>query len=164
VDSGNGKARILALNELLTIYLPALKTHLLTCLHVSANHADDILQGFVAEKVIERNLLTHADQAKGRFRNFILRSFKNYVISEARRQNARKRAPDASVNIRFDEFPDLVAEKPEIERAFDISWARRVISETIRLMQKECKQKKREDVWNVFECRVVNPILNVTTL
>lgn len=160
IDNVSDKVRIQALNELLTLYLPALRTHLLTCLHVSENHADDILQGFVAEKVVERNLLTQANQAKGRFRNFLLRSFKNYVISEARRRKAQKRAPDDSVNIRFDEFPDLVAENPEIEKSFDVSWARRVISETIRLMQEECREKKRQDIWNVFECRIMNPLLN----
>ena len=40
-----------------------------------------------------------------------------------------------------------------------MAWARSVISEALRQMQAECESSGRTDLWGVFQCRVVGPIL-----
>src|SRR4051812_20544046 len=61
-----------ALGELLTRYLPALKAHLCIGRHLAGDEADDLLQGFVASKVLEQELFAGADSQRGRLRTFLL--------------------------------------------------------------------------------------------
>src|SRR5438477_6642253 len=70
-----------ALGVLLHRYMPALRAHLVLAKRMSADHAEDLLQGFVADKIIEKNLLAQAEQARGRFRSFLLAALNHYVIS-----------------------------------------------------------------------------------
>src|SRR4051812_38640775 len=63
-----------ALDVLLRRYAPALRAHLLLDRRMSGDRskAEDVLQGFVADKVLERNLIALADRERGRFRTFLL--------------------------------------------------------------------------------------------
>ena len=71
-----------ALDELLGLYLPALRAHLLYRRNIDSDRVEDILQGFVAEQILKRDLFAKANAAKGRFRSFLLRSLENYAINE----------------------------------------------------------------------------------
>src|SRR5687768_2580796 len=75
----NREKRREALGTLLHRYMPALRAHLVLARRLPADYADDLLQGFVADKVIEQNLLGNADRTKGRFRSFLLAAVKHYV-------------------------------------------------------------------------------------
>ena len=44
--------------------------------------AKDLTQGFFCEIVLNKNLVQRADQAKGRFRTFLLHALSQYVINE----------------------------------------------------------------------------------
>ena len=63
-----------ALGELLRLYLPALRAHLLYRRNIQRQRTEDFLQGFVADQILQRDLLSKADAARGRFRSFLLRS------------------------------------------------------------------------------------------
>src|SRR5262245_61399586 len=52
--------------------------------------AQDLVQGFF-EHLIESRALGAVDQAKGRFRSFLLASFQNYMAAEKRHDRAEKR-------------------------------------------------------------------------
>ena len=43
--------------------------------------------------------------------------------------------------------------------AYEVAWARQTIGETLERMRTECLARGREDVWRVFECRIVQPTL-----
>jgi len=75
-----------ALGELLRLYLPALRAHLLYRRNIESHQAEDFLQGFVAEQILQRDLLAKANAARGRFRSFLLRSLENYVFNERERE------------------------------------------------------------------------------
>jgi RNA polymerase sigma-70 factor (ECF subfamily) len=60
----------------------------------------DLVQGFF-EHLIESRALRAVDQAKGRFRSFLLASFKNFTSMERRRAGAEKRGGRVQV-IRMD--------------------------------------------------------------
>jgi hypothetical protein len=61
-----------ALEALLKRYLPALRAHLIEVRRIPSDRADDLLQGFIADKVIEQNLLERAQKERGRLRNFVV--------------------------------------------------------------------------------------------
>src|SRR3954447_1971434 len=82
-----------ALGVLLHRYMPALRTHLVVAKRLSPDHADDLLQGFVTDKIIEQNLLAKAQEARGRFRSFLLAALQHYAIAQFRHESARKRSP-----------------------------------------------------------------------
>src|SRR5262249_47962005 len=62
----------LALDELLRRYWPALVAHLVYKKKMPRDRAEDVVQSFVQEKVLQRNLVQLADPGKGRFRTFLL--------------------------------------------------------------------------------------------
>ena len=54
-----------ALTDLLMAYLPGLRAFLVEIRRVPADLAEDLLQGFVADKVLAAGLLRHANQGRG---------------------------------------------------------------------------------------------------
>ena len=86
------KIRHRALSVLLERYLPALRAYLVAEKRIDAERAQDLLQGFIADKIIEQRLLDHAQQAKGKFRSFLLVTLNHYVVSQHRTEAAAKRA------------------------------------------------------------------------
>ncbi len=65
--------------------------------------ARDLTQAFFA-KLLEKNGLTSADPARGRFRSFLLTSMRNFLTSEWRRQATLKRGGEVElVSIDYDD-------------------------------------------------------------
>ncbi len=155
------EAKRQALGEVLMRYLPALRAHLVFGKRLSQEDADDLLQEFVAGKILEKNLIGRADAQLGKFRTFLLTALDRFLIDRIREQAARKRSPgDGGLRPLGDRADLLQAERSS--DAFDVAWARNVIAETVRLMRAECETSGRMDVWGVFECRLLDPILHAT--
>src|SRR5690242_7649392 len=68
------------ITELLKRYAPALRS-VLKFYHVAPSDSEDLLQGFICDRVIQQNILSWADQARGRFRSFIFTSLRNYMLN-----------------------------------------------------------------------------------
>lgn len=161
VGLSDADARRAALERLLVRYLPALRAHLLWGKRLPPEEADDLLQEFVAGKIIERGLIGRADAALGKFRTFLLAALDRFAIDESRRQTAKKRSPeDAPLGI--GERGDLIAAPPQPSDAFDVAWARSVLAEALKRMREECEAAGRADVWGVFQCRLLEPSLQGT--
>lgn len=153
----------LLLDHLLRQYLPALRAHLTVEKGLSTDHAEDVLQGFVADKILDKDLLCQADHTKGKFRTFLLRALNNYLISLFRRAAANKRAPNRAEPLDPQLQPDLVKNTKEPAQAFDLAWARRVLSLALDDMKEYCRATDRRDVWGVFDARVLRPVLEQET-
>lgn len=150
-----------ALGELLTRYLPALRAHLIHGKRLSPDNADDLLQEFVAAKLLEKELLGRADAELGKFRTFLLTALDRFLIDRFREENARKRSPgEGRLQVLGDAAGQLPANSPS--DAFDLAWARNVIDQTVQLMRAECETSERPEIWGVFECRLLNPMLHAT--
>ncbi|CAN5710980.1 sigma factor [soil metagenome] len=147
-----------AMAELARLYFRALRAHLLQRTNGDEHHADDLLQGFLADKVLEKRLIDHADPARGRFRTFLLTALDRYVIDAHRNAAARKRAPGGAV-LDVDAQRDVLASRPDRAStgAFDVAWAREVLDEVLSSMRHQCEQMNRLDLWNVFEARYLKP-------
>lgn len=154
-DDADTKRR--ALVQLIERYLPAIRSYLVHRKRLQVEDADDLLQGFMVSKILEQDLLPRAEQDKGRFRTFLLTSLDRYIISEHRRQTARKRSAGAAVPV--DEHLDAAAEDAGPDAALDVPWARQVLQRVIEQMQAECRASGRANVWGVFEARILGPTL-----
>lgn len=153
----DASGRLDAMDELLRIYRPVLVRHLHLGMGMPMDRTEDLVQGFIAERILEKNLLARADRDRGRFRSFLLKCFGRYVQDEQRKERARKRGPTASKVVRLDEHPDLLATEPAPEMSFNLAWARGVITESIRATHEECRCKGREDLWEIMQGRVLGP-------
>jgi hypothetical protein len=147
-----------SLDELLSCYRPALKAHLVLKKKIAPDVADDLIQGFISAKVLEGSLVSSADPAKGRFRNILLTALDHYIVSVARREGAKKRSPEQGF-VSLDDSANQLAVVPPAPDPFDVAWAREIIGEALGRVKTECVASGKLAYWNVFDCRVVAPIL-----
>jgi len=150
----NDQIRLTALAELLDAYLPALRGFLISGRRLRPDLSDDVLQGFVADKVLAARLVSHANRARGRFRNLLLRSLSNYTNTYLQKHN-KGHVDIGALN------PEVLAvtEIDHFQKEFDRQWVRRLVFRAISATELECKRKRREDLWEVFRARVVLPAL-----
>jgi DNA-directed RNA polymerase specialized sigma24 family protein len=146
-----------ALGELLARYTPAMLS-VLRFEGVPAGEAEDLLQGFVCDRVIQNNILGAADRSRGRFRSFIFASLRNYALNRRREQLAAKRcAARPVVALDADGAVDAPAPEAAVD-AFDTEWLRQVLQQTLERMHRQCQMSAgAERVWRVFRERVLDP-------
>ncbi len=155
--TAQGQVRRDALGSLLTRYFPALKTHLITRRQMTPHQAEDTLQEFLLSKIIEADLVARARTERGKFRNLLRKALDDFAISRRRHDLAKKRSPENFSN--FSEAECIADGVEDPQWAFDVAWAREVLAEGVRRTQAECEQSQRPDLWDVFECRVLSPIV-----
>jgi hypothetical protein len=149
-----------ALQALVVQYLPALQAHVASKWRIAGGQTEDWVQAFLSAKVVEGNLLSSARPERGRFRNFLRKTLDDFIISQIRHQNAKKRSPGR--------IGDLESAAPAVDRgpdpnmAFEIAWAKQVIADAVERMKRECQASQREDLWGVFESRVLQPALDAS--
>jgi RNA polymerase sigma factor (sigma-70 family) len=103
--------------------------------------AQDLVQGFF-QHLIESRALGTIDQAKGRFRSFLLASFQNFTTMERRRACAEKRGgrvqliridwQDAESRIGFEAEDPLTP-----ETFYDARWALELLGRATRRLEQE---------------------------
>jgi RNA polymerase sigma-70 factor (ECF subfamily) len=132
--AGDGERARRALSALCEMYRPPVLAYLRA--HVRrGEEAEDLAQEFFAF-LLQRRLAARADPERGRFRSFLLTSLKNFLVNERERASALRRGggvqmvPSAGV--------ELVADSaPGPEEAFDREWARTVLREALRRLERE---------------------------
>jgi len=127
--------------------------------------AKDLTQGFFHEIVLNKNLVQRADQAKGRFRTFLLHALNQYVINEIQKQAAQKRIPrDKLVPIDMMD-PATVPEpitKLDPEESYNYAWLAALLDDVLQKVEADCLRDGLEIHWKVFQERVIQPILSNT--
>lgn len=83
----------------------------------NADQAADLTQGFF-EHFLERKAFLRADQARGRFRTYLLTCLKHFLINQAGREQARKRGGDCQT---FSLDDDTAEERYRLEPATDLT-------------------------------------------
>ena len=154
-------SRLQTLETLLRQYCPTLKEFLSRHFGLSETDAQDIVQGFVCDRILRQNLLSRAAKERGRFRTFLLKSIQNYYRDQVRRQNAVKRKPEHGW-MSLDEIPDEAhgfAVDSSAQEDFDDSFTRQIIGQTLHQMHASCLETGKRDVWEIFHSRVVHPLL-----
>jgi RNA polymerase sigma factor (sigma-70 family) len=103
--------------------------------------AQDFTQGFFLA-LLQRRTLKRADPSRGKFRSFLLGSFKNYLHDEADRAHALKRgggrefvfldAADAESRYELEPVDQLTAEK-----IYDAHWAIILLARAVERLREE---------------------------
>lgn len=144
-----------ALTELVKMYRPALLAFLTFERRIAFQNAEDLLQGFLADRIVEGRLFERADQTRGRLRSLLLRSLVNYIAVQKRFESTAKRG--AKLQEPLDGVDDAIFQNHNLNREFDRAWARELLIRTRERMREECHQQGRRLVWEVFERRVLVP-------
>lgn len=150
-------AKCRALEELLSLYMPALRAHLISRMRLPPELCEDLLQEFVAQKILDRDIIARADKAAGRFRTFLLTSLDRFVLNQIRDEGTYRRKRHALAERLRTAEPNDDAD-PMASSAFDVAWARQVIARTLDWMCQECETTGHEAAWTIFDRRVLGPL------
>jgi RNA polymerase sigma-70 factor (ECF subfamily) len=113
--------------------------------------AEDLTQGFFAF-LLEHETLQRADPARGRFRSFLLVSFKHYVANARDHAQAQKRGGTIR-HVPLDQDAADARYRAEPidgwtpERAFDRNWALTVVSHALQRVQRACDKEGKRELW-----------------
>jgi RNA polymerase sigma-70 factor (ECF subfamily) len=153
-----GPGQAAALNELCRLYWRPLYSFCRGAGHAAAD-AEDLTQGYFAQ-LLARGALGLADPDRGKFRTFLLTSFRNYQTAVHRQRTAAKRGGTA-VHVPFEmDATDgsLVAVSPDAgpETAFDRQWAWDLVRRAEELLATEQASAGRSEWFQrvlVDECQ-----------
>jgi RNA polymerase sigma factor (sigma-70 family) len=109
--------------------------------------AQDLTQGFIA-RLLEKDVLRHADPARGKFRAFLLTSLKHYAANEHVRAAAGKRGgggPLLSFDLEAAEGRYGLEPRDDLtpERLYDRRWALAVLERALRALRAELRASGR---------------------
>jgi DNA-directed RNA polymerase specialized sigma24 family protein len=124
--------------------------------------AKDLTQGFFHEVVLNRQLVQRSDQAKGRFRSFLLHALNQYVINQKAKQTATIRIPqDKLVSLESvdpSELPqDVSSYDPEV--SYNYTWISALLDQVLEAVKTSCIQEGLQTHWELFHAQTVRPIL-----
>ena len=147
------------LDQLIRLYWQPLRIFLVCAFPSLRDQADTLLQDFAQDKLLQQGWLQKANQNRGRFRDFLKTSLRNFVLN--RLKLAEVRRPVVSLDEMVQELPEPQAATEE----FDLAWARALLAETLRRMEADCKnpeedQPRRGNIWEMFRLRLLEPIFN----
>lgn len=114
--------------------------------------ARDLVQGFFLH-LVSRKSLDHADPGRGRFRNFLVSSLKNYVADQHDRESAKKRSPGKPILSLDDRGPDSRHRIPDpVENAtpetmYARRWAEEMVLRAVDRLGREQKSRGREELF-----------------
>jgi DNA-directed RNA polymerase specialized sigma24 family protein len=140
------------LEEFLRHYEPALRSFLLHNRGLSEADAADVLQAFLADKVLAGDFLARARPEGGRFRSFVRVALHNYLMSWYRRNRRWMQAeirPNEELPVRVQ--PDATA------LSFDAEWARGVLEDALERLERRYRESGEEVRWAIFEARLLRP-------
>jgi hypothetical protein len=150
-----------AMHTLLTLYYPAWRAYVISKWRMNSERAEEYLQEFLTTKVIGENLIAQVARERGRFRNFIRATLDDFMVSQFRREAAKKRALGKPADSQSAEL--VVGAEPNPTQAFEMAWAREVIAAAVDAMKRECLTANRPELWGLFETRVLQPALDGST-
>jgi RNA polymerase sigma factor (sigma-70 family) len=120
----------------------------------SPEDAQDLIQGFIA-RLIEKDVLRHADPARGKFRAFLLTSLKHYAANEHVRAAAAKRGGTHSflafdVDIAEGRYRSVPRDDLTPERLYDRRWALGVLERALDALRTEFRAHGRETYFDAL--------------
>lgn len=127
--------------------------------------AKDLTQGFFQEVVLDRELIQRADQARGRFRTFLLSALEQYLARVHRKETAQKRIPKDKLlqleQIDPAKLPEPVGELTP-EESFNYAWVSELLDKLLAEVEAKCRADDKTLHWQVFRDRVLKPIMENT--
>ena len=127
---------------------------------------EDLVNGFFL-KCLEGDVLQRADQMRGKFRNFLARSFKNYMLNVNRAAHTAKGSPRAGFvslqTLTDDHGPALEPRTNETpEDAFERVLRRSLFIRLLTAFESRCLAAGQEKKYQLFLLHEVKPRLEGT--
>ena len=157
---GSGSQSQQALEQLCQIYWYPLYAFLRGRNH-SHQEAEDLTQGFFAH-LLERDRIQFADQQRGRFRTFLLKSLENYSTGQWRRDTAEKRGGRVTtLSLDFKSADERYQCEPvdhqTPERLFDRVWALTILHQTMDQLAEDYKSGGKSDLFDALRWQLIDP-------
>jgi DNA-directed RNA polymerase specialized sigma24 family protein len=123
----------------------------------------DLVQEFFSA-ALATELFAKADPARGRFRNLLLKSLKNFLANAQRAAGAKKRHPaEGFVSIHelaTEEGPAVVPKDTVTpDELFHRTWLRELTLRVLKTLENECLATGKQLHFEFFRRRIVEPIL-----
>jgi RNA polymerase sigma factor (sigma-70 family) len=140
-EPGSPDAARQALSQFCETYWPPLYSFIRHRGYSSAD-AQDLVQSFFAH-VLEQNILTRADEQKGRLRTLLLRSLENFLINQHNRARALKRGGGGeivSIEEHLSEAEAAMLATSHLSDAgcYDLVWASGILTRAWKNLQSAC--------------------------
>jgi hypothetical protein len=113
--------------------------------------AQDLVQGFFADKVLGQELVGKSDRSRGKFRNFLLTSLKHYIIDVNRRLKP---------SVDFELEPEESSRAKDAEAQFLRSWAEQLLQEVLDELRDEYFRNNKGTHWELFRTWLVESDLD----
>jgi RNA polymerase sigma-70 factor (ECF subfamily) len=120
-----------------------------------AEDAQDLTQGFLA-RLMEKDVLRHADPARGKFRAFLLTSLKHYAANEHVRATAGKRGgthPALSIDLEAAEGRYRNEPRDDLtpERLYERRWALGMLERALDTLHAEFRANGRKPLFDALQ-------------
>lgn len=121
--------------------------------------AEDLTQGFF-EHFLRNNLAASGSPERGRFRSFLLASFRNFMADQRDRTHCLKRGggvPPLSLSAEEgeDRFRLEPADTSDPQRQYELSWAITVLDTVLRRLEQEVEAAGRGDLFQALKPHLV---------
>ena len=129
----------------------------------SQEDSNDVVQGFVTDVVLGRNLLAKADPDKGRFRSLLFRSISNYMRDQHRKETSTKRQPkEGGVHSLDDSQSYFEATSRDMapEKAFVTHWVATVLRGAFSRSRADLESRDRHTNWIILQERIIKPMID----
>lgn len=127
--------------------------------------AKDAVQGFFAF-ALETRMFQAADRRKGRLRNFLLKSLKNFLANTHRKAVAKKRHPAGGI-VSLDYLASAIYFQPPSlkdnrtpEDRFHQAWVRELVANVVKALERESSLRGHRIHFELFQKHVVAPELD----
>lgn len=167
IDDGGSRCEVL--DELVRVYWSAVYGFLRRS-GLSRDEAEEVTQGFFADVVIGRGLFERANSDRGRLRDLLIRSLRNYQVGLHRRASSRSRGglkrPDGRpvrlvphVSIESEERRLQIERSEDLspEEMFDRRLALGLIEEALEDCRRHYEHVGKPGHWQLFEECLLRP-------
>ena len=151
--AGSGSDSRAALEFLCRSYWMPLYVYARRC-ESNAHDAQDLTQAFF-ERLLEKGFLAEADQNRGRFRSFLLTSFRHFLSNEWDRKRTLKRGGGQQIlSLDFDAGEALHEScgttDSDAETAFERNWAEAVLARVLNRLEREQERAGKAHQFSVL--------------
>ena len=124
----------------------------------NAEDARDLTQGFFT-RLLDKHDLERVDQARGRFRSFLLASFTNYLRNQYDHKHAQKRGGGRTIlSLDLGDAENRYGREPADtdtpERLFERRWALTLLNHVLDQLQAECARKGRAALFDKLKAHL----------
>jgi RNA polymerase sigma-70 factor (ECF subfamily) len=122
---------------------------------MDAHEAQDRVQEFFAT-LLEKDYLAQVDRERGRFRSFLVASFRNHVSKERAKERAQKRGGAvAHLSLDFEYGEERYRMEPADdttpERVYERRWALTLLDRVLAAVRSEFREKGKEPLFDALK-------------